>query len=179
MWNGSTFSSEAKLLASDGDAGDGLGWSVSIAGDLAVLGAPYDEARGAGSGAAYVFRRSGSSWTQERKLVDPASDADDNFGWAVSASADRIVMGGPRVDQYSIPSGAARVFRMGPGGWQTGRRLVPATTYGALGQAVAIAGERVLVGAPQTISTGSLAGAGFVFRASPVLEQILPGQERP
>ncbi|MCX7029384.1 MAG: FG-GAP repeat protein [Spirochaetes bacterium] len=57
---------ETKLLASDGAAGDCLGWSVSIDGDYAIVGAYEDDDKGS----AYIFVRSGTSWTQQE--LDPA-----------------------------------------------------------------------------------------------------------
>jgi hypothetical protein len=54
-WDGSTWWEEAKLLASDGAAGDRLAWSVAISGETAVIGAPWDDDNGNNSGSAYGF----------------------------------------------------------------------------------------------------------------------------
>jgi hypothetical protein len=56
----------ANLLASDGATGDAFGWSVSVDGDTAVVGARFDDD---GSGSAYVFTRSVGNWTQQAKLL--------------------------------------------------------------------------------------------------------------
>ena len=61
-----------KLLASDGAVGDYFGYSVSIDGDYAIVGAHHDNDNGDGSGSAYIFNRSGTAWTQQAKLL--ASD---------------------------------------------------------------------------------------------------------
>ncbi len=89
--SGTSWTQQAKLVASDGAAGDCFGLSVSISGDgaYAVIGACYDDV-GANSdqGSAYIFVRSGASWTQQAKLVASDGAADDYFGRSVSISAD-------------------------------------------------------------------------------------------
>ena len=67
-----------KLTASDAEAGDSLGFgvSVAIAGDSIVVGAICDDAGGVGAGATYVFRRHQGgvdNWRQVTTLT--ASDA--------------------------------------------------------------------------------------------------------
>jgi hypothetical protein len=54
-----------KLVASDGMPGDEFGYSVSVSGNIAVIGAYHDDELGVGAGAAYVFRFNGSAWIQE------------------------------------------------------------------------------------------------------------------
>ena len=79
------------MLFRSGAAGDYFGYSVSISADgaYAVIGAIYDDV-GANSdqGSAYIFVRSGTSWTQQAKLVAGDGAASDNFGSSVSVSAD-------------------------------------------------------------------------------------------
>jgi hypothetical protein len=65
-------------LPADGARGDWFGRSVSVSGDTAVVGAPSDDDNGARSGSAYVFRRTGSSWTQAQKLLPGDGAEDDN-----------------------------------------------------------------------------------------------------
>ena len=65
-----------KLLASDGVASDWFGWSVSISGDMALIGAQGDDDNGTNSGAAYVYRFDGSQWIEEAKLLPS-----DGGGW--------------------------------------------------------------------------------------------------
>ena len=67
--------SVGKLTAADGAAGDQFGTSVSVSGDYAVVGAPEDDDNGAGSGSAYVFVRSGSTWSAQQKLTASGGQA--------------------------------------------------------------------------------------------------------
>ena len=82
-----TWTQQAKLLASDGATSDRFGSSVSISsdGNTAVIGAEYDDSSW---GSAYVFTRSGTTWTQQAKLVAGDRAADDYFGYSVSVSGD-------------------------------------------------------------------------------------------
>ena len=80
---------QAKLTASDGVSGDRFGWSLAISsdGNTAMIGA-YNDDRGINSGSAYVFTRSGSSWTQQAKLTASDGASGDYFGYSVAVSSD-------------------------------------------------------------------------------------------
>src|SRR6266540_3120610 len=68
---------EIKLTASDGAAGDSFGWAVSLSGDTAVIGAVRDDTY---RGSAYVFVRSGTTWSEQAKLTASDGAAEDFFG---------------------------------------------------------------------------------------------------
>ena len=79
--SGTTWTEQQKLLAPDGRASDLFGGSVSVSGDTAVVGASFDDTpAGADAGSAYVFVRSGTTWTEQQKLLAPDGAAGDNFG---------------------------------------------------------------------------------------------------
>ena len=89
--SGTTWTEQQKLLASDGAAGDHFGSSVSVSGDTVVVGAPGDDTPGGvDAGSAYVFVRSGTTWTEQQKLLAPDGAADDDFGISVSVSGDTV-----------------------------------------------------------------------------------------
>jgi len=92
-YNGAMWVEEQKLLASDGAADDQFGISVSVSGDLAVVGAFLDDDRGASSGSAYVYRFDGIAWVEEQKLTATDGEANDGFGYSVSVSGDVAVIG--------------------------------------------------------------------------------------
>ena len=101
---------EFKLTAADGAASDYFGRSVSISGDYAVVGALRDDDNGNASGSAYVFKRTGTTWTQESKLLASDGTADDLFGSSVSISGDYAVVGAFRDDDNGSSSGSAYVY---------------------------------------------------------------------
>ena len=91
-----TFSQQAKLTASDGDNNDFFGISVAIDGDTAVAGAPLDNNGDlSNQGAAYVFTRSGTTWTEQQKLTASDGKANDLFGTSVAIDGDTVVAGAP------------------------------------------------------------------------------------
>jgi microcystin-dependent protein len=90
--SGSTWNEEAKLIASDTESYEAFGSSVSISadGDTIVVGAEAENtAPSYGNGAAYIFTRSSSTWTQQAKLLATNLDSSDTFGRSVSISADK------------------------------------------------------------------------------------------
>lgn len=142
--SGSAWAHEAYLKAPNADAGDGFGASVSLSGDTALVGA-YQEAssttaivHGADlsstnnsastSGSAYVFRRSGSTWTHAAYLKAPNAGAGDQFGFSVSLDGDTALVGSSgedssttaiihgadlsSTDDTASSSGAAYVFKL-------------------------------------------------------------------
>ena len=160
---------EAYLKASNTDAGDEFGLIVAASGDTVVIGAPYEDSGATGingdqsdnsvldAGAAYVFVRSGSTWTQQAYLKAHDSDAGDNFGISAAIDDDQIVIGarfedssGPFADDSGAPdSGAVYVFQRSGGVWfSTGYFKSPNNDAGdQFGRSVAISGNLVVIGA--------------------------------
>jgi hypothetical protein len=98
------WSQQAKLTASDGTAGDQLGFSVAILGSTAVVSASTQNAL---TGAAYVFVRLRGKWSQQAKLTASDARSGDLFGAAVVISGSTAVMSAPFKDSKT---GAAYVF---------------------------------------------------------------------
>ena len=114
--SGTSWTQQAKLTAGDAAADDTFGFSVSIDGDTAVVGAPFDDDAGNFSGSAYVFVRSGTSWTQQAKLTASDAAAGDLFGFSVSIDGDTAVVGVLLDDDAGTSSGSAYVFGLGEQG---------------------------------------------------------------
>ena len=116
-YDGGTWLEEAKLTASNGAAEDYFGWSVSVCGDLVVVGAWANDEAGLESGSAYVYRHNGTTWLEEATLT--ASDAEEVavFGWSVSVSADVVLVGAMWTADAGNSSGSAYVFRYDGGSW--------------------------------------------------------------
>ena len=89
--DGSSWTTEATLLASDGGTNDHFGTSVSISGDYAIVGAPDNSYP---TGAAYVFKKEGSTWVQTDKLMPQGVEIGENdFGQTVSINGDYAIVG--------------------------------------------------------------------------------------
>jgi hypothetical protein len=103
--SGTTWTQQAKLLASDGAASDLFGLCVSIDGDTALIGAQGDPISGDSPGYAYVFTRSGTTWTQQAKLLASDGAARDCFGFIVSLDGDTALIGADLDDDNGVESG--------------------------------------------------------------------------
>jgi hypothetical protein len=166
----------AKLTASDGAAGDELGYSVAISGATIVAGAP-DHSVGAATdqGAAYVFQRSASGWvnaTQTAELTSSDGVAQDNFGSSVAISGATIAAGSPhRAVGATTNQGAVYVFQRRSTGWangtQTGElQASDGTSNLVLGSAVSISadGSTIAAGAyGYGTNSGPIADEGSVY----------------
>ena len=73
---------------------------------VALAAIKGDDANGTNAGAAYVFTRSGGSWSQDQMLLPPTVVAGDQFGWDVAIDGDTIVVGA----HAQAPTGAVYVF---------------------------------------------------------------------
>jgi hypothetical protein len=161
--SGSTWTQQAKLLASDKATSDYFGTSVSIDGDTAVIGAYRSSNSGADkNGAAYVFTRSDGTWVQQAKLLASDMASGDNFGRPVSIDGDTAVIGAYR----SSSSGAVYVFIRSAGTWvQQAKLLASDRAYGDnFGSSVALDGDTAVIGAINQDDTGTENnGAAYVF----------------
>jgi len=165
--SGSAWTQQAKLIGGEesGAGHFGRGLALSADGNTALIGAPNDES----GGAAWVFTRSGSTWTQQAKLTGAGESGSGWFGQSValSASGDTALIGG-YVDHSD--AGAAWVFeRLGAGAgatWaQQGAKLTGGgeeSGEGEFGWSVALSavGDTALIGGRKD---GGGAGAAWVF----------------
>jgi hypothetical protein len=153
---GSTWSQQAELTASDGVAGDYFGYSVATSGSTVVVGA---YGKNSGAGAAYVFGRSGTTWTQQAELTAADGGAPDFFGVSVAVSGSTAVVGAYNKNSHV---GAAEVF-VGSGTTWTHQAELTASdgvSPDFFGFSVAISGSTAVVGA---YGKNSGAGASYAF----------------
>ena len=174
--NGTSWSQQAYLKASNARATHRFGTSVSISGDLLVVGAPNENSSATGvnnddgshdvnplgldTGAAYVFvRNAANEWSQEAYLKASNTGENDEFGTAVSISGNTIVIGAPRENSADINdqnddsannAGAAYVFvRDALANWaqQSYLKASNPDVEDRFGEAVSISGDTIVVGA--------------------------------
>jgi hypothetical protein len=111
-FHASTWSYQAELLASDREEFDHFGWSVGVYDDCAVVGSMDDDnENGDDAGSAYVFHRTGTTWTQARKLLASDGDTADGFGTSVGISGENAIIGSPsNNNENGSDAGAAYIF---------------------------------------------------------------------
>ena len=119
----STWIEQTKLIALDGVAHDVFGWSVSLNGDYALIGSPWDYGNLPHSGSAYVFKRDGSNWIQEDKLTALDGFIGDDFGCSVYLDGDYAIIGAPRDDDNGENSGSAYIFKNNGTSWIEEQKL--------------------------------------------------------
>jgi hypothetical protein len=163
--NDTTWTPQAKLRAVDGEAGDNFGNSVSLDGDTALIGALLDDDNGFNSGAAYIFIRSGTTWTQQYKLLASDGAVEDYFGDAVSLSGDTALIGAPYVDFDHVDYGSAYVFTRTGTTWTQQAKLIASDGGWSdeFGNSVSISGDTALIGAHWDTTNEFHAGSAYVF----------------
>ncbi len=159
--SGTTWSQQAQLTPSGGEAmslfGGTLGAvALSADGNTALVGAL--NVSGAGQtapGAAYIFVRSGTSWSQQQKLVAPGGALHDYFGWSAALSADgNLALVGAPWSNTGGQAGQGKAYAFARDGttWYQSTCLVAADgeAYDNFGQSAALSadGKTALVGAP-------------------------------
>jgi len=158
---------QAKLLPSDGVAGDEFGISVALpsvgSGVAAVVGAHAHDAMGLSAGAAYVFELNGSgTWVQTAKLMPFTLDVADVFGRTMAAGIATVAISAIGDDDKGSASGAVYVY-VKTGAFWTEDKLTASdgSTNAQFGGALALDGDRLVVGAPNADRVYIFEHSGF------------------
>jgi hypothetical protein len=187
--NGTLWSQQAYIKASNAEAGDFFGWSLSLSGDTLAVGA-VGEASSTGSdqndnsqtraGAVYVLTRGGVTWSQQAYIKAPSTGEDD-FGWYLALSGDNLAVGAPREDSIStgingnpdndLPdnnSGAVYLFRRNGADWGLFAYIKSANPgdNDLFGYSISLDGDTLSAGTPGEDDSPTLTGTGatFIFR---------------
>jgi len=199
--SGSTWSQQAYLKASNTDEGDGFGYRVAIDATTVVISARGEDSGAMGvnndqanndkvdAGAAYVFVRSGSTWSQQAYLKASNTDADDGFGQRVQLAGSTVVVSavredsaatgvnGNQHDNTAMDAGAAYVFVQNGNTWSQQAYLKASNTNAGdgFGYNLHALGDWILIGAPYEASAATIingnqhdnnanrAGAAYLF----------------
>ncbi len=171
--DGSAWTQQAYLKASNTDAGDNFGHSVSLDGETLAVGAPHEQSAATGvdgneadnnvfdAGAAYVFVRNGTTWTQQAYLKASNTDVSDQFGSVVSLDGETLAVGAPaessnatgvngdQTDNSAGVAGAVYVFVRNGSTWAQQAYLKASNTDGGdnFGHSVALNGDTLAIGA--------------------------------
>ena len=165
---------EAALVASDRAPGDHFGWSISMDSDChaLVITSPFSRSgRMLRTGKAYIFTRSGPSWSEETIIHANDESANSQFGISVAINTygDRIVIGAPQASSDFIQEvGKVYVFIKSKGEWQQRTCLVAKDKEpnNLFGSSIALdgTGKRMIIGAPLTTIDGKPAvGKAYIY----------------
>ena len=172
--SGESWSQQEKLTASDGADGDRFGSSVAISGDYAIICASGDDDNGSASGSAYIFHRSGESWSQQEKITASDGAAADSFGYSVAISGDYAIVGARGDDDNGSASGSSYIFQRSGESWGQQEKITASDGAGGdfFGSSVAISGDYAIVGARGDDDNGSAYGSdygsAYIFHRSEV-----------
>jgi hypothetical protein len=169
---GSTWTQQGPKLTGGGESGNGefgIRVALSSEGNTAVIGAPYDGT----AGAAWIFTRSGSTWTQQGPKFTGSEEIGESrfgFGVAVSSDGNTALIGGhgDNLEPGQHGVGAAWVFTRSGSTWtQQGPKLTgkEESGFGDFGEAVALSsgGSTALIGGS---NDNKEIGAAWVFARS-------------
>ena len=107
---GTAWQQQAKITAPDGAEDDRFGRGVALSGDTALISAMHQDDKGANSGSAYVFTRTGNTWSHQANLTADDAASGDVFGWSVALSNGNALIGATRNDDKGKESGSAYIF---------------------------------------------------------------------
>ncbi len=162
--NGTNWIQHQKLFPLDGEAGDRFG-TVFCNADMALIGAYLDDDNGEDSGSAYVFKRNGTNWIQQQKLLPSDGTAYDQFGYSVCLDGDTALIGASgTVDSGSSP-GYAYVFKYEDTSWIQVAKLNASDgeTYDQFGYDSSICGDYAIIGARRDNDLGTTSGSAYIF----------------
>ncbi len=162
------WSQKLKQIATDGEAEDNYGKSVSIYGDYAIIGAWADDDNGSNAGAAYLLARNQGgtdNWGMLKKLTASDGAAGDAFGHAVFISGDYVIVG---AHEKTSGAGAVYIFKKDEGGtdnWGEFKILVAADADSDdyFGASLSLNGDHIIVGAYGDDDKGSESGSAYIF----------------
>ena len=171
-----------KIVASDIEQDAWFGYSVSISGDYAIVGAERkNELPGTHLGAAYIFYRDpdnpSNNWNQVKKLVASDAKDDDHFGTSVSISGDYAIVGADAKNEPPADDneGAAYIFYRDPdnpsNNWNQVKKITASDSEqdARFGTSVSISGDYVIVGAngKNELPVNDDEGAVYIFYRDP------------
>ena len=169
-WSGTSWSQQAELTDPDAAGGDYFGASVALSGDTALVGAWGATVNGQGSaGKAYIFTRSGGSWTQQAVLNDPDTTYEDYFGTSVALAGDTALIGAPSTTVGGQNYAGVVYIYIGSGGSWTQQAVLhdpDAANGDNFGTSLALSGNTALVGDPNKTVGEESAGAAYVYTGS-------------
>ncbi len=164
--SGVVWTATTKLTAPAGDAFDYYGASISISGDIVIVGADFDDDIAVNAGAAYVYQRDGTNWNLQSKLLPTSGDAASFFGRSVYILGDTLIVGAPNDNEKAPSAGAAYIFQNIGNTWTMIQKIVAqdGREGAAFGESVCLHRNTVVVGAMRDDLNGVNAGAAYIFK---------------
>lgn len=165
-----TWNEEEKLNASDAEPGDEFGYSVSLSGDVALVGAPLDNDGDSHTGSVYIYHFDSGSWNEQPKLTASDPMKSDQFGINVVVSDDFALIGAAKGDGVLTDTGSVYLFRFskGAGTWSERVKLIASDglPFDSFYSGLSLSGDKAVIGAEQNDAVGIETGAAYVYNLS-------------
>jgi hypothetical protein len=156
---------EQKLIASNGSTGDAFGFDVSLNDSLCLIGAYGKTNVFTGAGSAYIFRRTGTAWTQAQQINSPDPGQDDWFGYSIALSGSTLIISSFHDDELGQESGAFFVFRYNGSSWifEFKEKADDGAMADLFGISCDLDGMNAVAGSPGNDDNGSGSGSVYSF----------------
>ncbi|MCK4501293.1 FG-GAP repeat protein, partial [Candidatus Babeliales bacterium] len=156
---------EQKIQADNAGADDEFGNSVGIYGDTIIVGARFEDTTASNAGSAYVFTRTGVTWTQQQQLQADNAALDDNFGWSVAIYGDTVAVAAVSEDTTASASGAIYIYTRSGATWTQQQMLKAsdADVNDKLGDDISMHMDTIIAG---TRFENASAGSAYIFTRS-------------
>ena len=169
-------STSSKITDAAGAAGDYFGYSVSISGNYAIMGANGDDiGANANQGSASIYLFNGSLWVLMQKLNGVFGSAQDAFGNSVSISGNYAIVAAYADDVVSnVNQGSANIYQQSGGSWTLMQTLTPVAGMPSdfFGYSVSISGDYAIVGAAETERIPNPGSATIYQRVGPGWKRV-------
>jgi len=154
-----------KFSAPDGAVNDQYGYTISLDGDLAFIGTPFDDDNGFESGSVYIYTRIAGLWTVEKKITAYDGEPGDQFGWSVALSAGSALIGARFDDDEAFNSGSAYLYNRTAQTWHMKQKFTAsdAAVNDQFGWTVALDDQTAVIGARFNDDMGINSGSAYVY----------------
>jgi len=172
--SGTTWSLQSTLNNPTPADGDIFGHSVDISGDYAIVSATYNDTGATDAGSAYIYVRSGTTWSLQATLNNPTPTGRGQFGRSAAISGDYAIVGAHGDDTGANDAGSAYIYVRSGTTWSLQATLNNPTpaAYDQFGVSAAISGDYAIIGAFD--DTGATdAGSAYIYGTTPPNKIVL------
>ncbi len=167
-----TWKEYQRIAPSDGGIADEFGWTLSVDGDKAVIGAPVNSSDGACYFYAYM---SPGTWMQMQKIEASDGYSGDKFGCSVGLSDNNLIVGAYKEDANGASSGAAYRYSFSMGSFSNEQKILASdgSEGDEFGGSVAMYDETLLIGAAKNDDLGNSSGSAYLIENLTVSTQLV------
>ncbi|MEO6720065.1 MAG: hypothetical protein ABIN67_06850 [Ferruginibacter sp.] len=168
QYNGSNWVLMQKITDATGAANDQFGTSVFISGNVAIIGANFDDVgANADQGSVSIYQNNGGTWVLAKKITDATGEANDQFGVSVSLSGNYAIIGAYLDDGAAgADQGSASIYQYNGSTWVLMQKILDATGAASdqFGISVSISGNFAIAGADFDDGAASNQGSASIFQ---------------